>query len=68
MSIKAYYEYINSHGADLFTVILLPDGEGAFPTVIVRTPYVDWLESKTEEFIVDLCKIESFGNPCNSPY
>ena len=59
MSIKAYYEYINSHGADLFTVILLPDKEGAFPTVIVRTPYVDWLESKTEEFIVDLCKGEN---------
>lgn len=59
MDIKAYFEYINSHGADLFTVVLLPNGNDRFPTVIVRTPYVDWLEDKTEEFIVELCKGEN---------
>ena len=59
MDIKAYFEYINSHGVDLFTVVLLPNGNDRFPTVIVRTPYVDWLEDKTEEFIVELCKGEN---------
>ena len=65
MDIKAYFEYINSHGADLFTVVLLPNGNDRFPTVIVRTPYVDWLEDKTEEFIVELCKGENI--PCKVP-
>ena len=59
MDKKAYFEYINSHGADLFTVVLLPEADGKFPTVIVRTPYVDWLEDKTEEFIVELCRGEN---------
>lgn len=59
MQYKAYSEYVISNEINLFTVVLLPQGEGKFPTVIVRTPYVDWLEEKAEEFIVDLCKVES---------
>ena len=55
----AYHKYIFSEGVSLFTVIMLPDGVGKFPTVVVRTPYVDWLEDKSEEFIVDLCLNET---------
>lgn len=33
-------EYIEFDGAHFFTVVLLPQKEGAFPTVIFRTPYV----------------------------
>ncbi len=55
----AYHKYIISEGVSLFTVIMLPRRNGKFPTVIVRTPYVDWLEMKTEEFIAELCKGES---------
>ena len=59
MDCKAYYEYIPSDGVNLFTVVLLPQGGGKYPSVVVRTPYVDWLEKKTEKFIVELCKEES---------
>ena len=59
MDYKAYYEYIPSDGVNLFTVVLLPQDVEKFPSVIVRTPYVDWLEEKTEEYITELCKGES---------
>ncbi|MBQ8392912.1 MAG: CocE/NonD family hydrolase [Clostridia bacterium] len=59
MEYSAYYKYIISDDTRLFTVALLPQGLGKFPCVVVRTPYVDWLEEKTEEFIVDLCRRES---------
>ncbi len=55
----AYHKYLLSEGTRIFTVVLLPNGKGKFPSVIVRTPYVDWLEEKTEQFVVDLCKSES---------
>lgn len=35
------YTYIERGDAQLYTVACLPQGEGVFPTVIVRTPYVD---------------------------
>ena len=55
----AYHKYIISEGVSLFTVIMLPHKDGKFPTVVVRTPYVDWLEEKSEEFIVNLCLNET---------
>lgn len=33
-------EYIEFKGISLFTVVLLPEKNGQFPTVILRTPYV----------------------------
>ncbi len=39
MSEVAYHQYITHEGAALFTVIALPHKTGAFPTVIMRTPY-----------------------------
>lgn len=36
-------------GAELFTVVMLPDGAGKFPTVIRRSPYVDRFEEMSDE-------------------
>lgn len=36
-----YYEFIEFNGANLHTSICLPKKEGKFPTIIMRTPYVD---------------------------
>lgn len=59
MEYISYHKYIISEGVSLFTVIMLPYNDGKFPTVVVRTPYVDWLESKSEKFITDLCLSET---------
>ena len=48
----AYYKYLSVDGAELFTVFSLPAGEGKFPTVICRNPYVDALQDKTEQELV----------------
>lgn len=48
---KADFEYIESNGIKLFTVVLLPDSNGKFPVVIVRNPYVDKFENEKEENI-----------------
>lgn len=53
MNYKAFYQYLSCNGVDLFTVICLPDGEGKFPTVIYRTPYVDAYENFSESEICD---------------
>ena len=45
------YEYVYSDGIKLFTVVLLPEKAGKFPTVIIRTPYVDKFENEKEENI-----------------
>ena len=46
------YQYLAMRdGAELFTVICLPRGEGTFPTVIYRSPYVDAAETMREEEI-----------------
>lgn len=41
MCTNAYYEYLPVEGADLFTVVCLPDKCGKYPTVIFRNPYYD---------------------------
>ena len=48
---KIDYTYITSGDASLFTVFLLPEGSGSFPTVVIRTPYVDALEMLPEKEI-----------------
>ena len=47
------YEYINSNGAKLFTVVLLPDSTGKFPVVLMRSPYVDMYENEYETAIAE---------------
>ena len=43
--------YILSESVRLFTVVLRPDSDGKFPTVVVRTPYVDSYENMPEDKI-----------------
>ena len=43
-----YYKYLEINGAELFTVVCLPQSCGTFPTVIYRNPYVDAAEQQTE--------------------
>ncbi len=48
----AYYEYTDFDGEKFFTVVLLPEKEGCFPTVIYRSPYVHALIDRAESEIV----------------
>lgn len=50
---KAFYEYLQCEGVGLFTVVCLPNGEGKYPAVIYRNPYVDAEMSMTEEEICE---------------
>ncbi len=45
----AGYEYIPFDGERFFTVVLLPEKGGRFPTVIFRSPYVGDTVDKTED-------------------
>lgn len=47
-----YYEYVESNGIKLFTLVMLPEKDGKFPVVVNRSPYVDTLEDKNEDDIV----------------
>ncbi len=49
----AYYEYIPFDNEKFFTVVVLPQKDGKFPTVITRSPYVSALENKSEAEITD---------------
>ena len=53
MSARVEYQYLMCEGVPLFTVICLPDGEGQYPTVICRNPYVDDEENLSEEEICE---------------
>ena len=50
---NSYYRYLSFEGADLFTVVCLPERGGKYPTVIYRHPYVDTEELMSEE---DICQ------------
>ena len=50
---KAFFNYLEYNNAKLFTVVCLPNEIGKFPTVIVRTPYVDEQENLSEQIICD---------------
>ena len=59
MDSNTFFEYVPSDGIRLFTVAMLPSREGAYPTVVIRCPYVDWLETWTEKDICDLYEKEN---------
>lgn len=42
------FEYLETGGAKLFTIVCLPQLRGKFPTVIYRSPYVDAAEQQSE--------------------
>ena len=54
MARKSYYEYIKVDGAELFTVVCLPDEVGTFPTILFRKPYHDTEAKMTEDEVVAL--------------
>ena len=58
---KAFFAYLEIDDAELFTVTCLPKAYGAFPTVIMRNPYVDVEENLTEEEICQR-KLNEFEN------
>ena len=59
MDSNTFFEYVPSDGIRLFTVAMLPSREGAYPTVVIRCLYVDWLETWTEKDICDLYEKEN---------
>ena len=44
MSYNTFY-YVETHGTKLFTVVCLPNQTGKFPTVILRSPYVEYAKT-----------------------
>ena len=48
---EVFFRYLEINGAELFTVVCLPQSCGTFPTVIYRSPYVDAAEQQTEDEI-----------------
>jgi len=49
----ADYAYVDFDGERFFTVVMLPERDGRFPTVIVRTPYLPDLTARTEEDLAE---------------
>lgn len=41
--------YVNVPNAELFTIVCLPNATDKFPTVLFRSPYVDYAENMTDE-------------------
>ena len=57
MSYNTFY-YVDTLGTKLFTVVCLPNETGKFPTVILRSPYVEYAKTSTDaeavsEFVMD---------------
>ena len=53
MSSISYSKYLSSDDIDLFTVVCLPDNDGKYPTVIIRTPYVDESELLADDVVCE---------------
>ena len=51
MSFITYHTYVPVDGAEIFTVVYLPNKEGKFPTVLHRNPYYDRHENLSGEEI-----------------
>lgn len=47
MPFTSYHTFVPCEGAELFTIVCLPEKEGRFPTVIYRVPYVDATEDQS---------------------
>ena len=49
------HKYIKFDGETFFTVVLLPEKNGRFPTVICRSPYVQNTDNVSETDVVQAC-------------
>ena len=50
-----YSDFVNVNGVKLYTVIMLPKKEGKFPTIVMRTPYIehnDYDDDRTVNFLL----------------
>lgn len=56
-----YYQYLQVDGAELFTIICLPNDKDKFPTIILRSPYVDIEEPISEQ---QLCLDKAEAHKC----
>ena len=45
---RAYSVYLQAEGAELFTAVCLPEEGEKFPTVLMRSPYVDDAQDKPD--------------------
>lgn len=63
----AFSEYLKTDGIELFTVVCLPKKCGDFPTVIVRSPYVDEENLLSEEEILKK-RLYEYTNWLNNGY
>ena len=67
MSQYAFYTYVPCDGAELFTVVCLPDAEGEYPTVIYRNPYMDAEETMGEDMICER-RLQEYGHWLDAGY
>lgn len=49
MMAHSFVTYIDVGGAELCTAVTMPDGEGKFPVVIQRSPYLDFFRDLSDE-------------------
>lgn len=50
----SYYEFVETNGAKLFTIVNAPDKEGKYPVVVIRNCYVDKEQDMEIEEIVNM--------------
>jgi len=48
-----YHEYIPVDGAELYTAVALPEKGGKFPTVIFRSPYLDFFKDMPDGAVAE---------------
>ena len=51
---KVFFQYLENNNAELFTIVFLPQDGVKYPTVIIRSPYVDAFQNLSEEEIAFL--------------
>ncbi|MBE7057889.1 MAG: CocE/NonD family hydrolase [Ruminococcaceae bacterium] len=58
---KVFFRYLEHNNAELFTIVFLPQDGAKYPTVIIRSPYVDSFQNLSEE---EICRIKSEEYQC----
>lgn len=54
MTTTAYTLYLPYDGCELYTIVVLPDAKGSFPTVVMRSPYEGHHRKMTDEQIAEM--------------
>lgn len=53
MNHYGYYKYLDFDGGNFFTAVLTPNRDGAFPTIVCRSPYVSQSCDMSEDELID---------------